>query len=122
MEQQPDLHRVRNPRTGVESTVPSPGTVVFMLEGKERRLTPVVYPGSDSLFFVFGDETNGEETYGGGRFLETELPVNGKVRLDFNRATNPPCAFSPFATCPLPPERNLLAFDLRAGERSYGDH
>jgi uncharacterized protein (DUF1684 family) len=72
------------------------------------------------VWLVFGDTTNGSETYGGGRFLYSE-PVadDGSVELDFNLAYNPPCVFSPYATCPLPPPQNRLALRIEAGERSF---
>jgi uncharacterized protein (DUF1684 family) len=96
---------------------PSPGTAVFTLDGKDYRLTPVLEEGSPELFFVFADETNRTETYGAGRFLYAEPAKDGKVVLDFNRAYNPPCAFSAFATCPLPPKQNRLALRVDAGEK-----
>jgi uncharacterized protein (DUF1684 family) len=100
----------------------SPGTVVFSFGGQEYRLTPVVEPGENQLFFIFGDLTNRDETYGAGRFLYAELPKDGKVVLDFNRAYNPPCAFTSFATCPLPPSQNRLKVRVEAGEKRYGEH
>jgi uncharacterized protein (DUF1684 family) len=96
---------------------PSPGTAVFTIDGKEYRLTPVLEGDSPELFFIFGDETNRSETYGAGRFLYAEPAKDGKVILDFNRAYNPPCAFSAFATCPLPPKQNLLALRVDGGEK-----
>jgi len=96
---------------------PSPGTAVFTVDGKEYRLTPVLEEGSPDLFFVFADETNRTETYGAGRFLYAEPAKDGTVILDFNRAYNPPCAFSAFATCPLPPRQNRLALRVDAGEK-----
>jgi len=99
-----------------------PGTAVFELKGKAFRLTAVLEEGEDQLFFIFGDETNQKETYGAGRFLYAKMPVDGKVVLDFNRAYNPPCAFSHFATCPLPPKENRLPVRIEAGEKRYGDH
>jgi len=96
---------------------PSPGTAVFTVDGKEYRLTPVLEEGSPDLFFVFADETNRTETYGAGRFLYAEPAKDGTVILDFNRAYNPPCAFSAFATCPLPPKQNRLALRVDAGEK-----
>lgn len=96
---------------------PSPGTAVFSVDGKEYRLTPVLEEGSPDLFFIFADETNRTETYGAGRFLYAEPAKDGKVVLDFNRAYNPPCAFSAFATCPLPPKQNRLALRVDAGEK-----
>jgi uncharacterized protein (DUF1684 family) len=97
---------------------PSPGYVVFMLNGRECRLDPVTE--GDSLFFIFKDLTSGKETYPPGRFLNTEMPQNGEVVLDFNQAYNPPCAFTPYATCPLPPEQNKLPIAIEAGELRYG--
>jgi uncharacterized protein (DUF1684 family) len=99
-----------------------PGTAVFTFQGKEYRLTPVLEEGISELFFVFGDETNRTETYGAGRFMYTSPPKDGYVVLDFNRAYNPPCAFSPFATCPLPPKQNRLPFKVEAGEKRAGSH
>jgi uncharacterized protein (DUF1684 family) len=102
--------------------MPSPGTAVFQLNGKEYRLTPVLEEGSPDLFFVFADDTNRNETYGAGRFLYAEPPKDGTVVLDFNRAYNPPCAFSAFATCPLPPKQNRLALRVEAGEKRVSSH
>jgi uncharacterized protein len=105
---------------GGVSEEPTPGTLVFRLRGRECRLRPTGEPGQP-LSFVFGDASNGDATYGGGRFLETEaLAADGTVTIDFNRAYNPPCAFTPYATCPLPPEGNKLPFAVEAGEKTYG--
>jgi uncharacterized protein len=104
---------------GTTETMESPGTLVFMLEGKERRLRPVVEEGSDELFLIFADLTNKKDTYGAGRFLDAPMPVDGKTVLDFNRAYNPPCAFSAFATCPVPPAGNRLDVRVEAGEKRY---
>jgi uncharacterized protein len=99
----------------------SPGYVVFQLNGRTLKLYPVLDdPDSKSLFFVFRDLTAGKETYGAGRFLDTDLPKNGHVVLDFNKAYNPPCAFTPYATCPLPPAQNRLPVRIEAGEKKYG--
>jgi len=99
----------------------SPGSVVFQLHGQEYRLRPVLDdPGSQNLFFIFRDQTSRKETYGAGRFLDTDPPRDGKVVLDFNKAYNPPCAFTPYATCPLPPKENQLAVRIEAGEKRYG--
>ncbi len=103
---------------GDVSPWPSPGHVVFTLGGREYRLYPVVEdPSPKQLFFIIKDETSGKETYGGGRFLYTDMPSNGRVVLDFNRAENPPCAYTEFATCPLPPKENALGLRIDAGER-----
>lgn len=107
---------------GLVEEMESPGTLVFTAGGKEHRLTPVVEEGSKQLFIIFADETNRDETYGAGRFLYADLPKDGKVVLDFNRAYNPPCAFTRFATCPLPPRGNRLPLRVEAGEKRYGDH
>ena len=97
-----------------------PGYVVFRLDGKEHRLYPILEePGATSLFFIFRDPTAGKETYGAGRFLDTDLPKNGKVTLDFNKAYNPPCVFTDYATCPLPPKENHLTVRIEAGEKKY---
>jgi uncharacterized protein (DUF1684 family) len=99
---------------------PSPGYAVFSLHGHEYRLDPVLE--ENRLFFIFRDQTSGKETYGSGRFLYAEMPKEGKVVLDFNKAENPPCAFTPYATCPLPPPQNRLAVRIEAGELNYGHH
>ncbi|NOK20085.1 DUF1684 domain-containing protein [Corallococcus carmarthensis] len=108
---------------GIAEEMKSAGTLVFTVAGKEYRLMPVAEEDSDELFIIFGDETNRDATYGAGRFLEAPLPdKDGRVVLDFNRAYNPPCAFSRFATCPLPPRGNRLALRVEAGEKRAGDH
>lgn len=107
---------------GTVDEMQSPGTVVFTVNGQEYRLDPVQEPGDDKLFIIFADQTNRSESYGAGRFLYADLPKDGKVVLDFNRAYNPPCAFSPYATCPLPPPQNRLKVRVEAGEKRYGDH
>lgn len=100
---------------------PTPGALVFRLPGSDRELRLLPTEGGDGeLFVVFGDETNGPETYGGGRFLYADAPgEDDRVVLDFNRAYNPPCAFTPYATCPLPPDENELPVAVEAGEKSY---
>jgi uncharacterized protein (DUF1684 family) len=104
----------------IEET-PSPGYIEFELHGQKLRLTPVEEsPGE--LSFIFRDLTAGKETYGSGRFLDTKLGNGGEVVLDFNTAYNPPCAFTPFATCPLPPKENRLNVRVEAGEMKYGNH
>jgi uncharacterized protein (DUF1684 family) len=96
----------------------SPGWVEFSYQGTKYRLRPI-YEGK-TLFFLFKDPTNKELTYQAGRMLNTPLPVDGKVDLDFNRSYNPPCTFTPYATCPLPPKENHLPFAVDAGEKRYG--
>jgi uncharacterized protein (DUF1684 family) len=101
----------------------SPGAVVFEAAGRSYRIDAVQESGSEQLFLIFGDQTNGVETYGGGRFLYTAPPdKDGRVVLDFNKAYNPPCVFTPYATCPLPPAQNRLALRVEAGEKKYGSH
>lgn len=96
----------------------SPGAVEFELGGKKLRLTPVFEtPDHDELFYIFKDGTSAKTTYGAGRFLYSAPPdKDGMVVLDFNRAHSPPCAFTDFATCPLPPPPNRLAVPIEAGE------
>ena len=99
-----------------------PGLLVFEMDGQEYRVAPTGERG-ESLFLVFGDETNGSVTYGGGRFLSIEAPDEGDdYVLDFNRATNPPCVFTEFATCPLPTAQNVLPVAIEAGEKVWGGH
>jgi uncharacterized protein (DUF1684 family) len=97
----------------------SPGAVVFDWQGKTYRIDALEGGPDGSLFLVFGDQTNGKETYGAGRFLDTDPPKDGKVVVDFNTAYNPPCAFTAFATCPLPPAQNKLALRVEAGEKKF---
>jgi uncharacterized protein (DUF1684 family) len=106
---------------GQTEEMQSPGYAVFRLGGHEYRLRPVLEdPDAKELFYIFRDETSGKETYGAGRFLYSGMPQDGKVPLDFNKAYNPPCAFTPYVTCPLPPAENRLAVKIEAGEKKYG--
>lgn len=108
---------------GMVDNLPSPGELVFNLAGKEYRLDPVLEEGSDELFIIFRDKTSGRETYGAGRYLYAKMPAaGGPVTLDFNKAYNPPCAFTDFATCPLPPPQNRLDLAVTAGEKKYDGH
>ena len=93
---------------------PSPGFVTFKLNGTPCRLEPVLE--GDHLFFILKDATSGRQTYPAGRFLYTPLPTGSTLVLDFNKAENPPCAFTPYATCPLPPKQNHLPVADEAGE------
>jgi uncharacterized protein len=102
---------------GDVAPTPVSGTVVFTINGQELRLSDLGGDPAKGLFFVFSDPTSKTETYPGGRFLETEPVVNGTVVLDFNRAYNPPCAVTPYATCPLAPKENRLAVAIPAGEK-----
>jgi uncharacterized protein (DUF1684 family) len=98
----------------------SPGYVTFTLNGKAFRLEPVYETDErKDLFFIFKDTTSHTATYPAGRFLHTDLPKNGVVIIDFNKAYNPPCAFTDFATCPLPPKQNQLPVRIEAGELAY---
>lgn len=99
----------------------SPGSLVFTKDGKTFKLD--VLDEGDSYFLIFADETSGKETYGGGRFLYIKKPApNEKIYIDFNKAYNPPCVFTKYATCPLPPQQNYLKLRITAGEKKYGDH
>jgi uncharacterized protein (DUF1684 family) len=102
----------------------SPGIVEFELGGRKLRLTPVYETDAqDELFYIFKDATAGKTTYGAGRFVYSELPdKDGNVVIDFNRAYSPPCAYTDFATCPLPPAENRLEFAVEAGELDPHPH
>ena len=105
---------------GVVENEDSPGAVVFTHDGATYRLDALAESGETDLFLIVGDRTNGHETYGGGRFLYAPAPgPDGLVTVDFNRAYNPPCAFTEFATCPLPPPGNKLPIPVEAGEKRY---
>jgi uncharacterized protein (DUF1684 family) len=95
------------------------GYLEFKLRGKTRRLDALADPGQP-LFVIFSDRTGESATYPPGRFLEVALPQNGKTVVDFNKAYNPPCAFSAFTTCPLPPPQNVLKASVAAGEKFRG--
>jgi uncharacterized protein (DUF1684 family) len=99
----------------------SPGTALFELGGRELGLDAVLEADdAEELFFIFKDATARHETYGAGRFLYAARPRDGKLILDFNRAVSPPCAYTPYATCPLPPDQNVLPVRIEAGERISG--
>jgi len=99
--------------------MPNPGAVVFNRDGVDYRLEAL--EGSDGgLFLILADRTSGHDSYGAGRYLDTDAPdAQGRVTLNFNRAYNPPCAFTDFATCPLPPPDNRLDLAVTAGEQVY---
>lgn len=103
---------------GDQVEMPFPGTIEFSLQGKPFSLDPV---GLDDgrLWLMFRDATNGSQTYPAGRYLVTDAPQGGTVVLDFNKAYNPPCAYTDFATCPLPPGNNRLKLEISAGEKRY---
>jgi hypothetical protein len=101
--------------------IPNPGAAVFTVDGREYRLEALLEaPDVKMLFFMFRDATSGTTTYGAGRYLYAPLPADGRLGLDFNRAINPPCAFTNYATCPLPPASNRLSVAIEAGEMDYG--
>ncbi len=107
---------------GTVDTVLAPGCVEFERGGETYRLDPASDSTADGLFFIFKDETSGVETYPPGRFLSTDPPAGGTVVLDFNRAVSPPCAYTEYATCPLPPLQNALALRIPAGEKLTPGH
>ena len=94
------------------------GLTEFVLDGQTYRLEPVV--SGTELFYIFKDKTAGKQTYGAGRYLYSEMPKDGHVVIDFNKAYNPPCVFTPYATCPLPLKHNQLPIPIPAGELKYG--
>lgn len=103
---------------GTRSDSPNPGAVEFERDGQRYRLEAL--GGAEGLYFVMADRTSGHGSYPAGRFLDASWPgPDGKVVLDFNRAYNPPCAFTLFATCPLPPPENRLDLAITAGEKNY---
>lgn len=108
--------------TGDKQEASVPGYATFAVGGREYRLEPVTE--DDQLWFVFRDRTAGRLTYPAARFLYAAAPKDGRVILDFNRAYNPPCAFTPYSTCPLPPPGNRLPVEITAGEKKYkgGSH
>ena len=112
---------------GTTTHMPAPGVAEFTVDGKVLRLEPVLEdPKSTDLFFIMRDATSKTMTYGAGRFLYTEFPDHGlsqpgEIWLDFNRLFNPPCAFTSYATCPLPPPQNRLTVPIPAGEQRYHD-
>jgi uncharacterized protein len=106
--------------TGAVTDYPSPGAVAFEAGGATRRLDVLEDTTAKDYWILFRDETSGRETYGAGRYLHVPLPdADGNVVVDFNRAYNPPCAFTAFATCPLPPRRNRMSLRVLAGEQRY---
>ncbi len=104
--------------------MPVPGKVEFVHDGKTYTLLPVLEdPDAKELWYIYADKTSAKETYGGGRFLYSDMPKDGKVVVDFNKSYNPPCAFTPHATCPLAPPENRLPIPVTAGEKKYrGGH
>ena len=110
---------------GPAQKAPAAGVARFSAAGIEMSLEPILDgPDDGTLFFVFADATSGVDTYGGGRFLRVPRPKagGGKVVLDFNLAENPPCALTPYASCPLATERNTLPVRVEAGEKAPAGH
>ncbi len=98
-----------------------PGAMVFDVAGQTHRLDVTGEPADSAFFVIFADKTNGRETYGGGRYLWVDAPDdNGAMLIDFNKSYNPPCVFTPYATCPLSPRQNRLPIRIEAGEKNYG--
>lgn len=93
------------------------GTVTFTMNGTEQTME--AWRSGQRLWFVFRDRTSGRESYPSARFLYTDAPVDGRVVMDFNYAQNPPCAYNPYTTCPLPPSQNRLSMAIEAGEKRY---
>jgi hypothetical protein len=110
---------------GTEDKSPVPGVAEFSIGGQSYRLEPIIEtPGDTVLFFILRDSTSPKTSYGAGRFLYADFPDHGldqpgTVWLDFNRLQNPPCAYTPYATCPLPPRQNWLKAALPVGEKKY---
>jgi len=107
---------------GIVEDSPSPGALIFQIDGKEYRIDAMEGDQKEkTLYVIFADKTSGKETYGAGRYLYSEpMGTDGTVVLDFNKAYNPPCAFTAFATCPLPPPQNKLPVRVEAGEKYSG--
>lgn len=107
---------------GMESGEESPGAVAFEVDGQTYRLDAIREKSEPKLFMIFADNTSGKETYPAGRYLYVDPPdAAGRMIIDFNKAYSPPCAFTKFATCPLPPRQNRLPFAIEAGEK-YNRH
>jgi len=106
---------------GMESGESSPGAVKFSVDGKTYQLDAITEKGETKYFMIIADKTSGKETYGAGRYLYVDPPdPSGRMVIDFNKAYSPPCAFTKFATCPLPPRQNRLPFAIEAGEKYSG--
>ncbi len=114
---------------GFDETVDCPGVLTFQIEGHEYRLEPLSEAKGDDWYYyqgeleiLFGDATNGEKTYGGGRFVYIPAPdAEGNTVIDFNKSYNPPCVFTPYSTCPLPIRENVLPIEIDAGEKMWGE-
>lgn len=104
---------------GIEEPYPNPGRVVFEHDGERYSLEALEEAGTEDLFFIVYDGTSGKESYGMARFMYAAPPVEGRIVLDFNKLYNPPCAFTEYSTCPLPPPENRLRLRIAAGEKTY---
>jgi len=105
---------------GTVDTDTCPGALIFQIDGQTYSLDVIADPGTRELYVMFTDETTGKGTYGNGRQLSTAPPdENGKVMVDFNKAFNWPCAYTPYATCPIPPKQNHIPVRIEAGEKNY---
>jgi uncharacterized protein len=118
----PKMVKIASVIPGFVEESPVPGVAIFKVNDVEYKLEPIAETDSEEYFFLIADKTSGKETYPAGRFLYADPPKDGKIILDFNMAYNPPCAFTPFATCPLPPASNKLNCRIEAGEKKFGDH
>ena len=106
---------------GMESGEASPGAVKFEVDGQAYQLDAITEKGETKYFMIIADKTSGKETYPAGRYLYVDPPdASGRMIIDFNKAYSPPCAFTKFATCPLPPRQNRLPFPIEAGEKYSG--
>ena len=110
---------MRVPSVSFESTCTSSNRPAFLTLCEPQRKHDQHRRSDQRERYIFRDGTTGKETYPAGRFLYSAMPKDGTVTLDFNKAYNPPCAFSPYATCPLPPKENYLTVRIEAGEKSY---
>jgi uncharacterized protein (DUF1684 family) len=114
--EQPRTMTLATPVEGFTESYQCPGELHFTIHKQDLVLFP--FSSGKGYFFVFADETTGMETYGAGRFMYSTPDSTGRIILDFNKAYNPPCAFSPYATCPMPPRENFLPIAIEAGEKS----
>jgi uncharacterized protein (DUF1684 family) len=117
---EPRIMTVATPLEGYTEDYDCPGILKFRIRGEDLELYP--FSSGNGYFLVIADETTGLDTYGAGRFMYAVPDSSGRIILDFNKAYNPPCAFSPFATCPMPPRENFLPVAIEAGEKSVHLH
>jgi hypothetical protein len=108
---------------GTLEAYPNPGRIVFERDGRTHSIEALIEEGSEAYFLIIADRSSGKETYGMARYLYAGPPVDGRIVVDFNKAYNPPCAFTAYATCPMPPDGNRLDLYVAAGEKTYtGPH